>query len=130
MAVDPRAGIVAFAGDDSPFALTVGDYAKRAAGSDPLWVVHGPAFAAAARLSFPQAAHLDSVDRQPRVSVADVDEYLRRLCARLDEDFRGEDVDPPADQPALERSWRASPVGPSIRWKGLAGERFLSLVPQ
>lgn len=107
VAVDPQAGIVAFAADDSPFALTVGDYAKRAAGSDPLWVVHGLAFVAAARLSFPQAAHLDAVDRQPRVSVADVDEYLRRLCARLEEDFRSEDVDPPADRPALERSWRA-----------------------
>ncbi|HVW31903.1 MAG TPA: hypothetical protein VHL53_05130 [Acidimicrobiia bacterium] len=105
--VDPQAGIVAFAADGSPFALTVGDYSKRAAGSDPLWVIHGLAFVAAARLCFPQPVHLDAVDRQPRVSVADVDEYVRRLCARLDEDCRGHEVDPPADRPALERSWRA-----------------------
>ena len=107
VSVDPLAGIVAFAEDDSPFAVTVGDYAKRAAGSDNAWVVHGLAFVAVARLCFPQPAHLDMVDRQPRVSVADVDEYVRRLCARLDEEHSGEAVDPPADQPALERSWRA-----------------------
>ncbi len=105
--VDSQAGIVAFAADGSPFALTLGDYSKRAAGSDPLWVVHGLAFVAAARLCFPQPAHLDAVDRQPRLSVADVDEYLRRLCARLDEEHRYNDLDPPADRPALERSWRA-----------------------
>ncbi|MPZ24304.1 MAG: hypothetical protein GEU28_12375 [Dehalococcoidia bacterium] len=105
--VDPQAGIVAFAEGGSPFALTLGDYSKRASGSDALWVVHGLAFVAAARLCFPQPAHLDAVDRQPRVSVADVDEYVRRLCARLDEEHRDQDIDPPADQPALERTWRA-----------------------
>lgn len=107
VAVDQQAGVVAFAEDGSPFALTVGDYSKRAAGADTVWVVHGIAFVAAARLCFPQPAHLDAVDRQPRVSVADVDEYVRRLCVRLDEEHRDEEVDPPSDQPALERSWRA-----------------------
>lgn len=107
VAVDQQAGVVAFAEDGSPFALTVGDYSRRAAGTESMWVVHGLAFVAAARLCFPQPVHLDAVDRQPRVSVAEVDEYVRRLCARLDEEHRDVAVDPPADQPSLERSWRA-----------------------
>jgi hypothetical protein len=108
IAVDVQAGVVAFAEDTSPFALTLGDYSRRVAASDAIWVVHGLAFVAAARLCFPQPSHLDAVDRQPRVSAVEVDEYLRMLCARLDEQYRYDDeIDPPADAPELERSWRA-----------------------
>jgi hypothetical protein len=106
LAVDPLVGIVAYANEESPFALTVGDYSRRAGATETGWVVHGLAFVAVARLCYPQPAHLDTVDRVPRVTVGEVDEYLRRLCDRLDEETAGEQVDPPADQPALERAWR------------------------
>ncbi len=111
VAVDPVVGIVACAEDDSTFALRLRDYARqtRTEGRMDLRVAHGLAFIAIARLCYPQPTHLEAVDRIARVTVNDVDEYLRRLCARLDEraDLDELDVDPPVEEPAIERTWRA-----------------------
>jgi hypothetical protein len=111
VAVDAGVGVVACAEDDSTFAVTLRDYARqtRTEGRMDLRVTHGLVFVAVARLCYPQPNHLEAVDRIARVTVNDVEEYLRRLCARLDERAASDeiDVDPPADQPLLERTWRA-----------------------
>lgn len=111
LAVDPIVGTVACAEEDSSFAMGLRDYARqtRTESRVDLRVAHGLAFVAIARLCYPQPSHLEAVDRVARVTVNDVEEYLRRLCARLDEEAATDelDVDPPLDQPLLERTWRA-----------------------
>ena len=111
VAVDPVVGAVACAEDESSFTMGLRDYARqtRTEGRMDLRVTHGLAFVAIARLCYPQPNHLEAVDRIARVTVNDVEEYLRRLCARLDERATADelDVDPPVDRPLLERTWRA-----------------------
>lgn len=109
--VDPIVGAVACAEDGSSFAMGLRDYARqtRTEGRMDLRVTHGLAFVAIARLCYPQPNHVEAVDRIARVTVNDIEEYLRRLCARLDERAAADelDVDPPVDEPLLERTWRA-----------------------
>lgn len=109
--VDPGVGVVACAEEDSSFALALRDYARQTKSENrmDLRVTHGLAFIAIARICYPQPHHLEAVDRTTRVTVTEVEEYLRRLCARLDERAATDelDVDPPIDQPTLERTWRA-----------------------
>lgn len=111
VAVDSIVGAVACAEEDSSFAMGLRDYARqtRTEGRMDLRVAHGLAFVAIARLCYPQPTHLEAVDRISRVTVNDVEEYLRRLCARLDERAAADDldVDPPVEEPLLERTWRA-----------------------
>ena len=111
VAVDPIIGAVACAEEDSSFAIRLRDYARqtRTDSRTDLRVIHGLAFIAIARLCYPQPNHVEAVDRIARVTVNDVEEYLRRLCARLDERAAADelDVDPPVDQPLLERTWRS-----------------------
>jgi hypothetical protein len=111
LAVDPIVGAIACAEEDSSFAMGLRDYARqtRTENRVDLRVAHGLAFVAIARLCYPQPNHLEAIDRIARVTVNDVEDYLRRLCARLDERAAADDldVDPPLDQPLLERTWRA-----------------------
>ena len=111
VAVDSIVGAVACAEEDSMFAMGLRDYARqtRTESRMDLRVIHGLAFVAIARLCYPQPTHLETVDRISRVTVNDVEEYLRRLCSRLDERAAADevDVDPPVDEPLLERTWRA-----------------------
>jgi hypothetical protein len=111
VAVDTIVGAVACAEEGSSFAMGLRDYARqtRIEGRMDLRVAHGLAFVAIARLCYPQPTHLEAVDRISRVTVNDVEEYLRRLCARLDERAAADelDIDPPVDEPLLERTWRA-----------------------
>lgn len=111
LAVDPIVGAVACAEEDSTFAMGLRDYARqtRTESRVDLRVAHGLAFLAIARLCYPQPNHLEAIDRIARVTVNDVEDYLRRLCARLDERAAADnlEVDPPIDQPLLERTWRA-----------------------
>lgn len=111
VAVDPIVGAVACAEEGSSFAMGLRDYARqtRTESRMDLRVTHGLAFIAIARLCYPQPNHVEAVDRIARVTLNDTEEYLRRLCARLDERAAADelDVDPPIDQPLLERTWRA-----------------------
>jgi hypothetical protein len=111
VAVDLIVGAVACAEEDSSFAMGLRDYARqtRTESRMDLRVTHGLAFVAIARLCYPQPTHLEAVDRISRVTVNDVEEYLRRLCSRLDERAASDDldVDPPVEEPLLERTWRA-----------------------
>lgn len=111
VAVDPIVGTVACAEENSSLAMSLRDYARqtRTESRLDLRVIHGLAFVAIARLCYPQPNHVEAVDRIARVTVNDVEEYLRRLSARLDERVAADelDADPPTDQPLMERTWRA-----------------------
>lgn len=109
--VEPAVGVVACAETDSPFELKLGDFMRQAR-AESQWgqrVAFAVTLLATWRLCFPQAAHLDDPRRVGRVSTDELIDYVTGLCARLDEaaEETGEDVDPPADEPGLERSWRA-----------------------
>lgn len=105
--VTEAAGIVLGAREGSTFSMRMEDYYRRAHEGNPrLRVLHGLAQLAIAALSFPRPDDLEDDERAPRVAVNEVDEYLRDLCRRLDELHAEEELDPPADDPGLERSWR------------------------
>lgn len=109
--VDPVVGIVCAAEPDSPFALSIGDFLRqaRAEGQWSQRVVFAVALLATWRLCFPVPSRLDQPDWVARVSVQEVVRYVDGLCDRLDEtlDAFDTDVDPPVDEPQLERAWRA-----------------------
>jgi len=109
--VDPTVGIVCCAEADGPFELRTGDFLRQAR-AESQWsqrVIFAVALLATWRLCFPRPAHLDQLDRVARVSANEVMGYVDGLCDRLDEtvDAFETDIDPPVDQPGLERAWRA-----------------------
>lgn len=111
VAVDASAGIVCAAEDGSPFELKLGDFLRQAR-AEAQWgqrVGFAVSMLAVWRLCYPRPSHLDDRERAPRVSRDEVITYLDGLCARLDEaaEADGEQVDPPVDEPQLERAWRA-----------------------
>lgn len=105
--VTEAAGAVLGAREGSAFATRMEDYYRRAReGNSRLRVLHGLAQLAIAATSFPRPDDLEDPEHAPRVAVNEVDEYLRALCRRLDEQCAHEELDPPAENPGLERSWR------------------------
>jgi hypothetical protein len=105
--VTEAAGAVLGAREDSPFAIRLEDYYRRAKETQTRRrVLHGLAQLAVAACCFPRPDDLEDPEHAPRVAVNEVDEYLRDLCRRLDERFAAEGLDPPADQPEMERAWR------------------------
>jgi hypothetical protein len=104
--VTEAAGAVLGAREGSAFATRMEDYYRRAREGNSRWrVLHGLAQLAIAATSFPRPVDLEDPEHAPRVAVNEVDEYLRSLCRRLDEQHAEEELDPPADNPGLERSW-------------------------
>ena len=105
--VTESAGAVLGAREGSAFATRMEDYYRRAReGQARLRVLHGLAQLAIAAACFPRPDDLEDLEHAPRVAVNEVDEYLRDLCRRLDEQHQDEELDPPADEPGLERAWR------------------------
>jgi hypothetical protein len=105
--VTEAAGVVLGAREGSAFAMRMEDYYRRTRERNPrLRVLHGLAQLAIAATSFPRPDDLEDPEHAPRVAVNEVDEYLRDLCRRLDERHSEEELDPPAEDPGLERSWR------------------------
>lgn len=109
--VEPGAGVVASAEANSPFEMRIGDFMRQAR-AESQWgqrVVFAVALLAVWRLCYPQPAHLDDPQRVGRVSADELIDYVNGLCTRLDEaaEDAGEEVDPPVDEPGLERAWRA-----------------------
>ncbi len=111
LAVDAQAGIVCCGEAGSPFELSMGDFLRqaRAEGQWGQRVIFAVALIAAWRLCYPKSAHLDDAGRVARLSQQELLAYVDGLCDRLDEavDATGDDVEPPIDEPGLERSWRA-----------------------
>lgn len=111
LAVDPQAGVVCCGEAGGPFDVSMGDFLRQAR-AETQWaqrVVFAVALLAAWRLCYPRAAHLDDPERVARLSQQELLAYVDGLCDRLDEtvEAMGEDVEPPVDQPGVERSWRA-----------------------
>lgn len=111
LAVDPQAGVVCCGEAGGPFDVSMGDFLRQAR-AETQWaqrVVFAVALLAAWRLCYPRSAHLDDPERVARLSQQELLAYVDGLCDRLDEtvEAMGEDVEPPIDQPGLERSWRA-----------------------
>jgi len=111
LAVDPQAGVVCCAEAGGPFDLSIGEFLRQAR-AESQWaqrVVFAVALLASWRLCYPRSAHLDDAERVARFSQQELLAYVDGLCDRLDEAVEavGDDVEPPVDQPGLERSWRA-----------------------
>jgi hypothetical protein len=111
VAVEPTIGVVACAEADSPFELRIGDFMRQAR-AESQWgqrVAFAVTLLAAWRLCYPQPAQLDDPRRVGRVSADELVEYVNGLCVRLDQaaEAADVDVDPPVDEPGLERAWRA-----------------------
>jgi len=111
LAVDPQAGVICCGEVGGPFDVSMGDFLRQAR-AETQWaqrVVFAVALLAAWRLCYPRSAHLDDPERVARLSQQELLAYVDGLCDRLDEavEALGDDVEPPVDQPGLERSWRA-----------------------
>ncbi|MGH9156898.1 MAG: hypothetical protein ACRD1K_13910 [Acidimicrobiales bacterium] len=111
LAVDPQAGVVCCGESGGPFELSIGDFLRqaRAEGQWAQRVVFAVALLASWRLCYPKSIHLDDPERVARFSQQELLAFVDGLCDRLDEaaDAAGDDVEPPVDEPGLERAWRA-----------------------
>ncbi|MFE0629109.1 hypothetical protein ACFW3D_19380 [Streptomyces sp. NPDC058864] len=106
--VSPRAGMALAAGEDSVFAVRMGDYSRRAASDAGDRFLHGLAHLATAAMAFPRPEDLADDAYIGRVTVNGIDGFLRQACRRLEEraDEQGENTDPATDAPGLEAAWR------------------------
>ncbi|WP_314173779.1 hypothetical protein [Streptomyces winkii] len=106
--VSHRAGMALAAGEDSVFAVRMGDYARRAAADSADRFLHGLAHLAVAAMAFPRPEDLADDSYIGRISVNGVDSFVRQACRRLAEraEEAGENHDPVTDAPGLEAAWR------------------------
>ncbi|MFE3585549.1 hypothetical protein [Streptomyces vinaceus] len=103
-----RAGMAVAAGEDSVFAVRMGDYARRTTADSADRFLHGLAHLAVAALAFPRPEDLADDGYIGRVTVNGVDAFVRQTCRRLEEraEELGENTDPATDAPGLEAAWR------------------------
>lgn len=109
LAVDPRAGIVLAAVEESAFEIRMDEYARRTAlvNRQADKVLHGLAHLATAALAFPRPDDLGNDSYVGRVSVDQVDGAVREAARILEERVSGsEEADPLSDAPQLEAVWR------------------------
>ncbi|MEU6932622.1 hypothetical protein AB0A05_26090 [Streptomyces sp. NPDC046374] len=106
--VSPRAGMAVTAGEDSVFAVRMGDYARRASTDSADRFLHGLAHLAVATMAFPRPEDLADDGYIGRLTVNGVDAFVRQACRRLEEraEQDGENTDPASDAPGLEAAWR------------------------
>ncbi|MET9877717.1 hypothetical protein ABZZ36_24225 [Actinacidiphila glaucinigra] len=106
--VSARAGMALAAGEDSVFAVRMGDYSRRAASDAGDRFLHGLAHLATAAMAFPRPEDLADDAYIGRVTVNGIDGFLRQACRRLEEraEEQGENTDPATDAPGLEAAWR------------------------
>ncbi|MEV8311538.1 hypothetical protein AB0P36_30445 [Streptomyces flavidovirens] len=106
--VSTRAGMAVSAGEDSVFAVRMGDYARRASADSADRFLHGLAHLAVATLAFPRPEDLADDGYIGRITVNGVDAFVRQACRRLEEraDEQGENTDPATEAPGLEAAWR------------------------
>ncbi|MFB7942570.1 hypothetical protein [Streptomyces sp. NPDC056049] len=106
--VSPRAGMAVTAGEDSVFAVRMGDYARRANTDSADRFLHGLAHLAVAAMAFPRPEDLADDAYIGRLTVNGVDSFVRQACLRLEQraEEEGENTDPASDAPGLEAAWR------------------------
>jgi hypothetical protein len=110
--VNAVSGIVLAAQPGSVFEIKMEEYARQAKireRRDTEKVLHGIAHLAIAALCFPRPDDLANDQYVGRVSVESVDLVVREACRMLDERTTKDsgNADPMADEPELERVWRA-----------------------
>ncbi len=97
------------AGGDSPFRMRLADYFPRQTTGVQRRMLLACAMVASFVAFFPRPEDLeDSNERLRRRDVDDVDRLVRDVSARLDRRGareRGEELDPPIDEPDLARAW-------------------------
>ncbi|RSS32848.1 hypothetical protein, partial [Streptomyces sp. WAC08241] len=106
--VSPRAGMAVTAGEDSVFAVRMGDYARRASTDSADRFLHGLAHLAVAAMAFPRPEDLADDAYIGRFTVNGVDAFVRQACLRLEQraEEEGENTDPASGAPGLEAAWR------------------------
>ncbi|MFE7551457.1 hypothetical protein [Streptomyces gardneri] len=106
--VSPRAGMAVTAGEDSVFAVRMGDYARRASTDSADRFLHGLAHLAVATMAFPRPEDLADDAYIGRLTVNGVDAFVRQACLRLEQraEEQGENTDPASEAPGLEAGWR------------------------
>ncbi|MFD0343810.1 hypothetical protein ACFVH0_34910 [Streptomyces sp. NPDC127117] len=106
--VSTRAGMAVTAGEDSVFAVRMGDYARRASSDSADRFLHGLAHLAVASMAFPRPEDLADDAYIGRITVNGVDSFVRQACHRLEEraEEHGDNTDPATDAPGLEAAWR------------------------
>ncbi len=106
--VSTRAGMAVTAGEDSVFAVRMGDYARRASSDSADRFLHGLAHLAVAAMAFPRPEDLADDSYIGRITVNGVDAFVRQACHRLEEraEEQGDNTDPATDAPGLESGWR------------------------
>nr|WSW70432.1 hypothetical protein OG461_31880 [Streptomyces sp. NBC_00995] len=106
--VSTRAGMAVTAGEDSVFAVRMGEYARRASSESADRFLHGLAHLAVAAMAFPRPEDLADDAYIGRITVNGVDAFVRQACHRLEEraDEHGDNTDPSSDAPGLEAGWR------------------------
>ncbi|MBB4662339.1 hypothetical protein [Conexibacter arvalis] len=95
-------------GSDSPFRMRLADFFPRQTTSVQRRMLLACAMVASFVAFFPRPEDLeDSNERLRRRDVDDVDRLVRDVAARLDAEARerGEELDPPIDEPDLARAW-------------------------
>ncbi|GAA3989541.1 hypothetical protein GCM10022247_05200 [Allokutzneria multivorans] len=117
--VSQRSGIILAADAGSVFEVKMEDYARRSLARgerrDTEKVLHGIVHLAVAALCFPRADDLANSSYVGRVSVDVVDVVVRDACRALDERTAVEgDGDPTAEEPELEKAWRAYVRRPEV----------------
>lgn len=96
------------AGSDSPFRMRLADFFPRQSTSVERRMLLACAMVACFVAFFPRPEDLeDGNERLRRLDVDDVDRLVRDVAARLDTEARarGEELDPPIDEPDLARAW-------------------------
>ena len=96
------------AGADSPFRMRLADFFPRQTTGVQRRMLLACAMVAAFVTFFPRPEDLeDTNERLRRRDVDDVDRLVRDVSARLDAEARerGEELDPPIDEPDLARAW-------------------------
>ncbi|WP_432250170.1 hypothetical protein ACRAR1_25620 [Streptomyces sanyensis] len=106
--VSPRAGMAVTAGEDSVFAVRMGDYARRASSDAADRFLHGLAHLAVAAMAFPRPEDLADDGYIGRITVNGVDGFVRQACRRLEEraEEEGRNSDPASGSSHLEEAWR------------------------
>ncbi|WP_243761851.1 hypothetical protein [Streptomyces sp. YIM 98790] len=106
--VSTRAGMAVAAGEDSVFAVRMGDYSRRASADSADRFLHGLAHLAVAAMAFPRPEDLADDGYLGRITVNGVESFVRQACRRLEERAaqQGENTDPSSDAPGLEAAWR------------------------
>lgn len=108
MDADPDDGLLLAAADgDSPFRMRLADFFPRQTTGVQKRMMLACAMVACFVAFFPRPEDLEERVRLRRLDVDEIDRLVRDIVARLDSDARerGEELDPPTDEPDLARAW-------------------------